>query len=216
MLSACSLVDVFGTLADDFESEHDGVDVEVITGSSTELAAQAADGAPGDVLATADETSMRVAEEAGAVTASEPFATNVLVIATPPGNPAGVRSLADLAGATWVRCADEVPCGRVALAVLADHGIDAEPVSLEEDARSTLDKVATGEADAALVYRTDAITVGDAVTTIEVPGAQEHRTTYVIAPLDQAADGDLARAFVDLVNAPTGRDALDAAGFGSP
>ena len=67
------------------------------------------------MLATADETSMAVAEDAGATGDLEAFATNVLVIVTPPGNPPGIESLDDLDGATWVRCADEVPCGRVAV-----------------------------------------------------------------------------------------------------
>jgi len=214
VLAAASLVDAFGVVAEEFETTHDGVHVEVITGSSTDLAEQAADGAPGDVLATADETSMEVAAEA--VTEYDGFATNVLVIATPPGNPAGITGLDDLTDATWVRCADEVPCGRVALAVLEALDVSAEPVSLEEDARATLDKVVAEEADAALVYRTDAIVAGDALTTIEIPGAEEQRTTYLIGPLAQAGDDDLAQEFVDLVLSDSGQDALAEAGFGAP
>lgn len=214
VLAAASLVDAFAVLAEDFEAAHDGVDVEVITGSSTDLAEQAADGAPGDVLATADEASMGTAAEA--VTGYDGFATNVLVIATPPGDPAAVTGLDDLADATWVRCADEVPCGRVALAVLDAHDVSAEPVSLEEDARATLDKVVAGEADAALVYRTDAIAAGDDVTTIEIPGAEDQRTTYFIGPLAQAGDDELAQQLVDWVLADTGQAALAEAGFGTP
>ena len=115
VLAAASLTDVYEDLAEGFEAEHD-VDVTFSFGSSTDLAEQAADGAPGDVLATADETSMQVAEDAGVTGDVSPFATNVLVIVTPPDNPAGIESLDDLEGATWVRCADEVPCGRVARA----------------------------------------------------------------------------------------------------
>lgn len=216
VLAASSLVDTFDVLAETFEAEHRGVKVEVVAGSSTTLAEQAADGAPGDVLATADEASMQVAVAAGAATEHHGFASNVLVLATPPGNPGDVTGLEDLRDATWVRCADEVPCGRVAVTLLAARGVDAEPASLEDDARSTLDKLVSGEADAALVYRTDAIAAGDQVTTIEIPGADDERTTYFIAPLNRSAHDDLTGEFVDLVLGEAGRDALAEAGFGSP
>ena len=113
---------------------------------------------------------MTIAEDAGAVDDPATFATNVLVIVTPPDNPAGIASLDDLDGSTWVRCADDVPCGRIALAVLEDAGVDAEPVSLEEDVRATLDKVISGEADAGLVYASDAVAAGDDVTAIPIRG----------------------------------------------
>lgn len=216
VLAASSLTDVLTDLAATFEAEHEGVEVDLSFGSSTDLAEQAADGAPGDVLATADEASMQIAADAGAVAGHEAFATNVLVLVTPPDNPAGVESLDDLDGTSWVRCAEEAPCGRVATAVLDAEDVDAEPVSLEEDARSTLDKVVSGEADAALVYASDAAAAGDAVRTIEIPGAEAHRATYFIGALDQAADQDLAEQLVDLVLAAEGRQVLAAAGFGAP
>jgi molybdate transport system substrate-binding protein len=216
VLAAASLTDVFEGMADDFEAEHEGAEVTFSFGSSTDLAGQAADGAPGDVLATADETSMQVAEDAGVAGDVETFATNVLVLVTPPDNPAGIASLADLEGTTWVRCDDEAPCGRVALSVLDAHGITAEPASLEEDVKSTLDKVVSGEADAALVYASDAVAAGDAVRTIEIPGAEQQLTAYFATTLEQAEDADLARDWVDYVLSEEGRAALAEAGFGQP
>ncbi|HEX6149070.1 molybdate ABC transporter substrate-binding protein [Nocardioides sp.] len=215
VLAAASLTDVYEDLADDFEAEH-AVEVDLALGSSTDLAEQAADGAPGDVLATADEASMQIAEHAGVTGEVVTFATNVLVVVTPPGNPAGIESLDDLADATWVRCADVVPCGRVALDVLEANGITAEPASLEEDVRATLDKVSSGEADAGLVYATDAVAAGDGVETIEIPGADEHLTSYVAAPLEGAQDPDLAQAWVDLLTSQPGQRVLADAGFGLP
>ena len=215
VLAASSLTDVFEELATTFESDND-VEVNFSFGSSTDLAEQVADGAPGDVLATADETSMKVAEDAGVTGDVETFATNVLVMVTPPDNPAGIESLADLEGATWVRCADEVPCGRVALGVLDDSAITAEPASLEEDVRSTLDKVISGEADAGLVYATDAVAAGEDVATIEIPGAESQLTSYFATTLEQSEDADLAQQWVDLVLSDEGRQVLKDAGFGSP
>lgn len=215
VLAASSLTDVYQELATRLEEKNDA-DVTFSFGSSTDLAAQAADGAPGDVLATADETSMKVAEDAGVTGDVTDFATNVMVIVTPAGNPAGIESLDDLDGTTWVRCADEVPCGRVAESVLEDHDITAEPASLEEDVRSTLDKVISGEADAGLVYASDAVAAGSDVETIEIPGADKELTTYFITTLEQSADSDLAEKWVDLVTSDEGEAALKDAGFGLP
>ena len=215
VLAAASLTDVFEELGSAFEDEHD-VDVEFSFGSSTDLAEQAAEGAPGDVLATADAASMQAAEDAGVTGEVSSFATNVLVIVTPPGNPAGIESLADLADATWVRCADEVPCGRVALGVLEANAITAEPASLEEDVRATLDKVVSGEADAGLVYASDAVAAGDGVRTIPIEGAEEQLTSYFITTLEQSEDSDLAQAWVDLITSEEGRAALTETGFTLP
>jgi len=215
VLAAASLTDVFEQLGADFE-QAEGAEVELSFGSSTDLAEQAADGAPGDVLATADETSMTVAEDADAAEDPQVFATNVLTLVVPPGNPAGITSLADLEGSTWVRCADDVPCGRVALAVLEDAGVTAEPASLEEDVRSTLDKVTSGEADAGLVYASDAVAAGDAVEAVPIEGAEEQPTSYYLADLAQAQDPELAQAWVDYVLGEEGRRALEDAGFTLP
>jgi molybdate transport system substrate-binding protein len=215
VLAAASLTDVYEDLAERFEEENDAT-VTFSFGSSTDLAEQAADGAPGDLLATADETSMQVAEDAEVTGEVTTFATNVMVIVTPPDNPAGIESLDDLQGATWVRCADEVPCGRVALGVLEDNGVTAEPASLEEDVRATLDKVISGEADAGLVYASDAVAAGDDVATVEIPGAEKELTSYYVTTLAQSQDADLAEAWIDLLTSEAGRQALTDAGFSLP
>jgi molybdate transport system substrate-binding protein len=215
VLAAASLTDVFDDLATPFEEEHD-TDVVFSFDSSTNLAEQVADGAPGDVLATADEASMQLAEDAGVTGEVETFATNVLTIVVPKGNPAGIESLDDLADATWVRCSDEVPCGKVALAVLDANGITAEPVSLEEDVRATLDKVVSGEADAGLVYATDAVAAADDVDAVEIPGAEDELTSYFVTTLEQSQDADLAADWVAWVTSQEGQAILGDAGFGSP
>jgi molybdate transport system substrate-binding protein len=215
VLAAASLTDVFEALAEDFEAEYDA-EVTLSFGSSTDLAEQAADGAPGDVLATADEASMALALDAGVAEAATIFARNVLTIVTPPDNPADIGSLDDLAGATWVRCADEAPCGRVALAVLDGAGVTAEPASLEEDVRATLDKVTSGEADAGLVYASDAVAAADAVGTVPIPDADLHRTDYLHTAVDSAGDPELAGEWIDFVESEDGRRTLVEAGFSVP
>lgn len=215
VLAAASLTDVFEVLAEEFEADRDA-EVTFSFGSSTDLAEQVADGAPGDVLATADEASMTLALDAGVAEAATTFARNVLTIVTPPDNPAGIRGLDDLAGATWVRCADEAPCGRVALDVLAAAGVTAEPASLEEDVRATLDKVTSGEADAGLVYASDAVSAGDEVATVPVPDADVRRTDYLHTVLDGAEEPGLAREWTAYVQSEDGRRILVQAGFTVP
>jgi molybdate transport system substrate-binding protein len=217
VLAAASLTGVFEDFADEFEAAHDGVEVEFSFGSSTDLAQQAADGAPGDVLATADEKSMQVAEDADA-TGGAPvtFATNTMVLVTPPDDPAGITSIDDLDGTTWVRCADEVPCGRVALGLIESNGVTSEPASLEEDVKSTLEKVTSGEADAGFVYATDAIAAGDDVKVIEIADAADQPTSYFIATLAQSEDGDLAQEWIDMVMSDKGQSTLAEAGFSAP
>lgn len=216
VLAASSLTEVYGTLATSFEASHAGVTVETSFGSSTDLAGQAGDGAPGDVLATADPTSMALAVDAGVVTSPQSFASNTLVLVVPPDNPGDISSLQDLDGTTWVRCADEVPCGRVALALLGDNKITAEPASLEDDVKSSLEKVTSGEADAALVYATDAQAAGSSVSEIDIPGAASEPTSYEVGALEQAASPTLAQDWIDLVLSDEGQQALQDAGFSSP
>lgn len=215
VLAASSLTDVYQELATGFEEKNDA-DLTFSFGSSTDLAAQVADGAPGDVLSTADQTSMQTAQEAGVAGDVVEFATNVIVIVTPAGNPARIQGLDDLEDTTWVRCADAVPCGRVAQAVLQDHRVTAEPASLEEDARATLDKVISGEADAGLVYASDAVAAADDVETLEIPGSEKEITTYVTTTLEQSEDPDLAHAWVDLLTSDEGQRTLTDAGFTLP
>jgi molybdate transport system substrate-binding protein len=219
VLAAASLTETFAELAEQFEADHTGVQVELVLGSSTALAEQAVDGAPGQVLATADEHSIQTAEDGNALAdAPDAFASNTLTVVTPPDNPAGIASLADLASddVDFVMCAESAPCGAIAADLLRSTGIAAEPASEEVDVKGVLARVTQGEADAGLVYRTDAVAAGDAVAEVEVPEAADLSTNYFIAPLE-GADGDLAdlaAEFVTLVRSDEAREVLEGAGFG--
>lgn len=219
VLAAASLTETFTELAETFEEEHPGVEVELVFGSSTALAEQAVDGAPGDVLATADERSMTVAQDGNAL-ADTPsgFVSNRLTLVTPPDNPAGIESLDDLddAAVDYVVCADTAPCGAAAVAVLEEAGVTAPPASEEVDVKAVLARVVQGEADAGLVYRTDAVAAGDDVAEIPTPDAEAFATNYFIAPIatDDAASQDRATEFVTLVRSNAARQVFEQAGFG--
>lgn len=220
VLAAASLTEVFTTLATDFEQDHPGVEVELVLGSSTALAEQAVDGAPGDLLATADETSMELAASGGALGADAvAFARNQLTIVTPPGNPAGIEGIEDLddPAVAHVACVASAPCGVLASGLLDAAGVTTPAVSEEVDVKAVLARVTQGEADAGLVYRTDAVAAGEEVVEVALPAdlASSFTTTYLVAPLatDDADRADLAEQFVAHVRSDGARAVLERAGF---
>ena len=218
VLAASSLTESFTTLADRFEADHEGVTVELAFDSSATLAQQAVDGAPGDLLATADEATMQTAVDGGVVAdGPEVFATNVAVLVTPADNPAGITGFADLDddAVTYVACVDTAPCGKIAASLLDAAGITHEPASLEVDVKAVLAKVTSDEADAGIVYATDAVSAGRAVTAIDIEGAADQQNRYPVATLAQTSDADLAGQFLDLVLSDAGQQVLADAGFGS-
>jgi molybdate transport system substrate-binding protein len=219
VLAASSLTEVFTTLATEFEHDHPGVKVTLAFDSSATLAQQVIEGAPADVLATADLATMAEVVDAGAVDGeAATFATNTMVLVTPANNPAGLDSFhsIDQPTVTYVACVETAPCGKVATQLLKDAGIEQAPASLEPDVKAVLARVVANEADAGLVYATDAVAAGNDVIPIDIPGAADAVTTYPIASLSQATDAELARAFTALVTGSTGQELLATAGFGPP
>ncbi|MFN3600746.1 MAG: molybdate ABC transporter substrate-binding protein [Dietzia sp.] len=237
VFAAASLTGAFTQIAEDFERANPGVEVRLSFDGSSGLVDQIAGGAPADVFASADTDSMDRAVAEGLVP-GEPveFATNVLTLITPPGNPAGITGLdGSLDGTRLVVCAEGVPCGTGARALAAAAGVDLRPVSEESKVTDVRGKVTSGEADAGIVYTTDARAAGDAVEQIAIPAAEADPNRYQIAVVDRAgrgtdgsdpessgADGsdpdgaDTARRFVDAVTGEAGRTVLAGHGFGLP
>jgi molybdate transport system substrate-binding protein len=219
VLGAASLTEAFTTLAKDFEADHPGVKVKLSFDSSATLAEQVTQGAPADVLATADQDTMQTVVDAKAAEGDpEVFATNHLQMVVPPSNPAGITQFSDLdkLGVKYVVCVDTAPCGKLAVKVLDATGITAKPVSEEVDVKAVLSKVELDEADAGLVYATDAVAGGDKVEAIDVPTTNENLNTYPIAVLADAKKPQLAQDWVDLVTGSQGQQVLADAGFGKP
>lgn len=214
VLAAASLTRTFTALADSFEEANPGVDVRLGFGSSTTLAQQIAQGAEADLFASAGTPAL---EQLGDVTPTSTvtIARNTLEIATPPGNPAGVRTLEDLgrADVDVVLCAETVPCGRAADEVLAEARVRAHVVSREVDVGATLAKVTLGEADAAVVYHSDVVGAAGKVEGVVVPAA---RNTTLEYPLARFGDDPAAVAFARFLTGPRGLKALRAAGFLAP
>jgi molybdate transport system substrate-binding protein len=219
VLAAASLTDVFTALAAEFEADHPGVDVRLSFAGSSALAQQIANGAPADVFAAADEKNMAKVTDAGLADGPPAiFATNRLTIAVPRDNPANIATFADLAedGVVVVVCAPQVPCGSATEQVERATGVPLSPVSEEQDVKSVLNKVRTGEADAGLVYVTDVRSAGEKVTGIALPESAGAANSYPIAALKDAPQPALAKEWVELVRGPTGRAELARAGFVVP
>lgn len=216
--AAASLKKAFDELSVRFEAENPGVEVRPIAydGSST-LATQIIEGAPVDVFASADEKNMQKVVDAALAASPSLFATNTLTLVVPTGNPGGVTGLADLSkpDVDVVLCAAEVPCGAASTTLLANAGVEVSARSYEQNVTAVLTKVAAGEADAGLVYVTDAKTSGD-VETIATAGADEVVNRYPIAALTGSSNPDAAAAFVRFVLSDAGRSVLDGLGFGTP
>jgi len=217
--AAASLTATFTEIGQEFEKAHDGVTVEFSFGGSSDLVAQLQEGAPADVFASADTANMdKLTADGLAADDPQDFASNTLEIATPPGNPAGIASFDDLAedGVQVVVCAPEVPCGAATVRAEEAAGVTLDPVSEEQSVTDVLGKVTSGEADAGLVYVTDVIAAGDAVTGVPFPESGSVVNTYPIVALEDSDHGDLAREFVELVLGDTGRSILEEAGFAQP
>lgn len=219
VFAAASLKATFTELAAQFEAAHPGTTVEVNFAGSADLVTQITEGAPADVFASADQKNMAKLTDAGLVE-GEPvdFATNTLEIAVPPDNPAGIATFADLAdpAVKLVICAPEVPCGAATVTVEETAGVTLTPVSEESSVTDVLGKVTSGEADAGLVYVTDVIAAGDAVTGIPFEESDAAVNVYPIASLGESDAPDVAAAFVAFVTSTEGRAVLEAAGFGQP
>lgn len=214
--AAASLTDVVDGLADVLAADDQPLRLQADLGGSATLASQIIEGSPADVLLSADEATMdRVVAADLGVGEVLTFATNHLVIAVPAGNPAGVTSLDDLADDDLLvgRCADEVPCGRLALDELAESGIADRADTEEADVRTLLRKVDAEELDVALVYATDAA----ATTTVETVADDrlDRRNRYQAVRI---AGGDPAAAdrVLALLRDEPGRELLDELGFGRP
>ncbi|MGA0878527.1 MAG: molybdate ABC transporter substrate-binding protein [Ilumatobacteraceae bacterium] len=219
VFAAASLTEAFTALGAAFETTSPGVSVNFNFAASSELVTQIVEGAPADVFAAADTTTMSRLIEAG-LTAADPvvFTTNRAEIIVATGNPRAISSVADLADPDLVviGCAPEVPCGRYATTLLERAGVAVTFKSLEENVRAVVAKVTLGEADAGIVYTTDVIAAGDAATGVAIPEDINVTAEYPIVVITDNRDTAGSQGFVDFVLSPQGRRILASFGFRSP
>lgn len=213
VLAASSLSQAFRALAAD-SSQH----VQMSFAGSQTLVAQVEQGAPADVIATADTVTMdRLARAGRLATAPQIFAANRLAIVVASDNPRRITGLPDLARPKLVvvLAAATVPAGRYAGEVLARARVHVRPASLEENVGAVLTKVALGEADAGIAYVTDVVGRGD-VASVAIPVDQNVLANYPVALLRDAAHPDAGRRFIELLLSARGQQILRDHGFLPP
>ena len=229
VFSAASLTEAFSQIGARFEAGHPGTKVSFNFAGSQQLAQQLAQGAPGDVFASADEQQMDAAIRMDRIDPirKQVFISNHLVVIFPRENPAGMTRLEDLSkpGLHLVLASGAVPVGAYSLEFLdrasrqTEFGPDfkdrviANVVSYEENVKAVLSKVQLGEADAGIVYISDASEATDKLGYLEIPGSLNPTASYFIAPLKDSPDPDLAQAFIDFVLSPEGQETLAKFGF---
>lgn len=212
VFAAAALTGVFEDLEPRFEREHPGTDLVFSFGPSSGLAHQITTGATADVF-TADSASTM-----GRVSGVTPtlLGRNQLVIAVTPGNPLKIRGLADLTRAKVAVCAVEVPCGAAAQAVLDKAGVKLTPTAQEADVDAALERLTLGQADAALIYRTDANAAIGQIDAVEFPESAQAINDVLVAALPEAANPAGAKAFVEFLGSDPATSALKEAGFVMP
>lgn len=216
VLAAASLQGAFEEIEKTVEKDNPGLDVTFDFQGSQDLVASLAGGNSADVLATANNSTMKTAADQKLVGNQTEFATNVLTLIVPKGNPKKITGLdSSLDGANLVICAPEVPCGEATKKLAEAQGITLNPVSEEQKVTDVRGKVESGEADAGIVYTTDAAAAKDKTDKIDIPdgGVVNH---YPIAPTAKPENPAGAQAFIDAVTGKTGQDILAKHGFGKP
>jgi molybdate transport system substrate-binding protein len=218
--AAASLTEAFTKMGTDFQKANLSTTVTFNYAASSTLAQQIQGGAPADVFASADGANMQKLVTGGQVT-TDPidFASNVLTIVVKPGNPKGVKSLGDLANVGVVSlCAPAVPCGKYAAQAFSQLGVTIPPekTTLGADVKATLAAVATGDADAGVVYATDAKAAGKTVQAVKIPASQNVLAVYPIARIAATQNASLANGWIKYVTSAAGQKTLKSFGFLPP
>lgn len=213
--AAASLTDAFAEVELAFESANPGTDVVLNLGSSSSLREQILEGAPTDVFAPANSSNMDQLVEAGEASNPQIFVHNLLQIAVPIGNPAGITGLNDFANADLLTglCAENVPCGDFGRQALENAGVTPAIDTNEPDVRALLTKIEVGELDAGITYVTDVLSSDGAVEGVDIPIDVNVVADYPIAVLTNAPNPGVAVAFVAFVLSTEGQAIMSSYGF---
>ena len=218
--AAASLSKAYTELGKQFEKANPSIKVRFNFASTSSLVSQIQSGAPTDVFAAADLTSFdKLLASGNVVKSPKVFARNSMQLIVKPSNPLGISSVADLAKASVVSlCAKTVPCGVYAATVLSRYGVmlPESTITRGVDATATLNAVSTGDADAAIVYATDALSAKKSVSVISIPGGKNVNAMYGIGTIRGSKNSKQAEAFVQFVLSPAGQKVLKTFGFLAP
>lgn len=223
VFAAASLKESFNVIAAKYTRAHPNITIKLNFAGSQILEQQIASGAPADVFASADQTNMQKAVDAGLVGNSQVFVKNRLTVILSAANPGNINSLKDLSrkGVKIDIGAPAVPAGKYSLQVLAkmaqssnygpayENAVKANFVSQETDVKAVVNKVQLGEVDAGFVYVTDVTAaVSNKIKMIDIPDNFNVIAQYPIAVAKSSAHSNDARAFVQYILSPEGQAVL--------
>lgn len=217
VMAASSLANAFDTLAETFEDSTHGhrTKIKLVLAGSSRLATQLEEGAPADVVATADTITMSRIQDTGRLEGDPViFALNRLVVAVNP-DVSDVKRLTDITanGVIVAVCAEQVPCGSLTTKTLDTLGLKIKPTTREPNVRAVLNKVLLGEVDAGFVYASDVSDLEGELRVIVPTVDDALSNAYPIAALEPSPAAD---AFIDFVLSSKGLQILAEAGFELP
>ena len=230
VFAAASLRDALAAVTTEYEATSPGVRITLSTDASSSLRAQIEQGAPADLFLSADQAEPEALVSAGLTDGPAlTFAGNTLALIVPHDNPARLTGPRDLArpGLKIVAAGDKVPITAYARQVVARLAslpgypagfaadYDANVVSREQNVRAVLARIELGEADAALVYRTDGL-ASHLVQMVELPAQAAVQVAYAGVVLKSSSEPVAARAFLDWLAGPAGTMVLAGFGFLAP
>lgn len=230
VFAASSLTESFNAIAKAYNIQHPNVAITYNFAGSQQLAQQIAQGAEVEIFASAGQTPMQAVIKTGRIQAGEvkPFATNQLVVIFPKDNPGKIATLQDLArpGLKIILAAQNVPAGQYAQQFLQNAGKETpfnadytsnvlkNVVSYEDNVKNVVSKIQLGEADAGIVYQTDAISAKSQVGQLEIPAQLNIIAEYPLAILQDAQQPEAAREFIRFVLSKDGQEIMASYGFG--
>ena len=227
VFAAASLREACTELQGPFERAQPGVHLRFNFAGSQELRTQLEQGALADVFISADRRQMDEAVKAGLVGPEQLLVSNTPVLVVPRSNPAELRRFVDLPNVKrLVIGTEEVPIGHYTLLILDKANaalgggfrsrVEARVVSRELNVKQVLAKVVLGEADAGIVYQSDALSVGAQVQVLPIPAEFNVVAHYPMAPVKRAPHPEVAQAYLQFLTLPTAQAVFARHGFGPP
>jgi molybdate transport system substrate-binding protein len=222
VFGAASLSDVLAVIEDEFENSHPGTDVQLNVAGSSALREQILNGAPADVFVPANLAIMEELFDAGEMVGDYAdvtvVASNRMVIAVQPGNPAGLTGLESFARPELLLgvCSRGVPCGALAYENFEAADVTPSIDTEEPDVRSLLTKIVEGELDAGIVYVTDVVAARGGVQVIDIPDSDRSETDYAAGITMSSDNPDLAQEFIDFLISEPGQELFRKRGFAAP
>jgi molybdate transport system substrate-binding protein len=221
VLAAASTTDAIHQIARRFQQAHPGIRVDVSTGPSNGLAQQILAGAPADVFLSANQKWSDAIAQQGLAGRRVELLTNRMVLIVPQGNPAKVTDPSDLNSAEIQRVAiagENVPAGIYAQQALQNLNLfeslrRSNKLARGSDVRITLAYVQRGEAEAGIVYATDARISQQAEVVASLDPQTYDRVVYPAVLLQDAAEREAAHRFFQFLQSQEARDIFGQFGF---